>query len=692
MSTLSSLAAVPFPSRLRPPFALHLLALSLASGFAWGADGPAPSEPALAVVSVTAKGYAADELETPLSTVSLDREEIVRRGANNSGELLRGEPGIAVASDGAQGQNPVLRGLKKESVVLLVDGIRLNSAQPQGAIASFMSLGLAERVEVVKGPSSVLYGSGALGGVVNVRLPQAQFKAGTSGSALASWDSASNGLRATGVVNFSAGDHALMLGTSSARIGDYRSPDGKVAKTGYDSDSLIGQYRFRIDGAQQLRLSFQEHTDEDVWYPGSTKAAANPIKSTTIYSPKQSRRLMEAGYSRQGSGEAPLNFDFRVYRQEMERQVYSWASGIQRNNAETKVSFVTEGWDAKADWLVHPQHLLSFGINAWEMEASPNRRLYQAGNMVPNNPFADGRIESLGAYLQDDMRFGRLNVLAGLRHDTVKGSAASMNNGAVNNGLSRSDSSTSGSLGAVYEAAPLLRPYANLSRAFRAGEMRERYESSPRGDGYYYVGNPQIKPEEATQFELGLKGASADFNYRLAAYRNSIDNYITGRPTGAVISGLPVKATVNLGRAVIAGVEASARWQVRPGQWLNAGYSRLRGENKDLDEPLFQMPADELSLGWDGAVAQGWRADATLRLVARQNRVATAFSLGSEDVTAGFATADLGATYRWSRQSFRVALKNLADKRYHEHLAEGVSGNEILAPGRSLVLTWKGDF
>jgi hemoglobin/transferrin/lactoferrin receptor protein len=222
--------------------------------------------------------------------------------------------------------------------------------------------------------------------------------------------------------------------------------------------------------------------------------------------------------------------------------------------------------------------------------------------------------------------------------------------------------------------------------------MRERYESSPRGDGYYYVGNPQIKPEEATQFELGLKGASADFNYHLAAYRNSIDNYITGQPTGTFISGLPVKATVNLGRAVIAGVEASARWQVRPGQWLSAGYSRLRGENKDLDEPLFQMPADELSLGWDGAVAQSWRADATLRLVARQDRIATLFSRGSENATAGFATADLGATYRWSRQSFRVALKNLADKRYHEHLAEGVSGNEILAPGRSLVLTWKGDF
>ncbi len=60
-------------------------------------------------------------------------------------------------------------------------------------------------------------------------------------------------------------------------------------------------------------------------------------------------------------------------------------------------------------------------------------------SIVANNPFADGRIESLGAYLQDDMRFGKLNVLAGLRHDTVKGSAASMNNGAIKNGLTREE-------------------------------------------------------------------------------------------------------------------------------------------------------------------------------------------------------------------------------------------------------------
>jgi hemoglobin/transferrin/lactoferrin receptor protein len=176
-------------------------ALALLAAFVPLALPAFAGEQTLSTVSVTAKGYATEDLETPVSTTALDREELLRRNAQNPGEALRGEPGLAVASDGAQGQNPVIRGLKKEGIVLLVDGMRLNSAQPAGAIASFMSLGLADRVEVVKGPASVLYGTGALGGAINVLLPQARFEPGAKFSAAASYDSASRGVRGTGIAN-----------------------------------------------------------------------------------------------------------------------------------------------------------------------------------------------------------------------------------------------------------------------------------------------------------------------------------------------------------------------------------------------------------------------------------------------------------------------------------------------------------
>lgn len=662
-------------------------------------------ESTLSAVNVTAKGYAASDLDTPLSTTTLDREEISRRGAANVGEALHGEPGIAISNDSAQGKNPVIRGLGKESTVLLVDGMRFNSAQPAGAIASFMTLALAERIEVIKGGASVLYGTGALGGAINVLLPQARFAPGLGLESSASFDSASKGMRGSAVLNASAGDHALMLGASLARIDDYKSPEGKVARTGYDSDAFIGQYRFRLDAQQQLRISAQMHRDEDVWYAGSTKPHANPlVGSTTIHSPEQQRRLLEIGYSRKGTGEAPVNLDVRVYRQAMERNINSWANKLNRDIVTNRVTFETNGFDAKADWLAHPQHLLSFGINAWEMSGNPDRKMASAApftTLNTNNPFQDAKIKALGFYVQDDMRFGRLNLLAGLRYDTVKSEAASMGNGARTRGLKGSDSAVSGSFGAIYEVVPLFRPYANYARAFRAPGMRERYESGLRGDGYFYAGSPEVEAEKADQFEIGVKGANTTVNYGVSAFYNQIDNYMTGQilsgASASAACGAPnagnCKKTVNLGSATLYGIEAHARWQFVSGQWLSAGYSRIRGENDDLNEPLFQMPADEVSLGWMGRVMPGVKADFTLRLVDRQDRVATQFTRGAENATAGFVTADLGASWQFAKnQSLRFALKNLADKVYHEHLTEGVSGAEIKAPGRSAQLAWRGSF
>lgn len=223
--------------------------------------------------------------------------------------------------------------------------------------------------------------------------------------------------------------------------------------------------------------------------------------------------------------------------------------------------------------------------------------------------------------------------------------------------------------------------------------MRERYESSPRGDGYYYAGNPQIKPEISTQFEVGLKGNSERAGYQLALWRNRIADYMSGLDISGTPRAAACKETVNISQVTLHGFEAQGKWQFSRGHWLKAGLSVVRGSNDALDEPLFQMPADEFTLGWEGGVAANWTMDVTGRFVRRQNRVATVFSRGSENATPGFATADVGATWRYAKsQSLRIGVKNLFDREYHEHLAEGVSGQEIAMPGRSLVVAWKGDF
>ena len=384
----------------------------------------AQAQTTLFTINVTAKGYEADAAETPVATSVVGRAQLQRQQSPNVGDALRHEPGMAVASDSAQGQNPVIRGLGKERMVLLVDGMRFNSAQPVGAIASFISMGLAERVEVVKGPASVLYGTGALGGAINVQMPQAKFEPGLGLRAQAGFDSASRGLRGAAVGNFSEGDHALMLGLSASKDRDYKAPGGKVAHTGYDSRAFIGQYRYRLDGQQQLRVSAQHEREDDVWYPGSVRRhpLANVVGNTLTHSPRQERTLYEVGYSRRGAVAGEVNVDARVYRQEMHRTIYVQSSLLGRDIVSNDVTFATTGVDARADWLVHPEHLLSAGVNVWRMTASPDSRSArppQFTQWVPNLPFTDGKVQAAGIYVQDDMHFGPFNVLTRAGVDIV---------------------------------------------------------------------------------------------------------------------------------------------------------------------------------------------------------------------------------------------------------------------------------
>lgn len=651
---------------------------------------------------------AEDAVVNPNTDVSLTREDWFLRGADNLAQALRGEPGLAMSSDGTQGQNPVVRGLKKESVVLLIDGMQLHAAQPVGALAGFVDLALAQRLDVVKGPTSVQYGSGALGGVLSVQMPQARFVPGVSGQGGLSYDSAAQALRATAVAQLANDGHAFMLGGSQAQVGDSMSAQGVVPRSGFASEGWIGQYRLRVDAANEWRASWQQHTDRDVWYPGSTRSHPHPqVQSTTVHAPNQSYSVVETGWTHRLAGEHGADIDVRAYRQSVKRELFSYANGaLARDIARNQVDFATDGLDARVHWLVASEHLLSMGMNLWRMAASPERWQPSPANNPANalarsDPFSNARVASSGLYLQDDIRWGQLGLVLGLRHDLVQGDADWVGTPANTANLSRADRLWSGSLSAAYALSPLVRPYVQLSRGARAAEMRERFESAPRADGSFYAGNPQIRPEIATQTELGLKGGTEAWEYSAALWQTRIGDYITGQDISGTAQAASAcgaanasacKLSVNLGQATLHGVEAQARWQWRPGQWLRVALSALRGTNEDLAEPLFQMPADELHMGWQGRLDAQWTMDAQWRLVRGQDRVASVFSRGSENDTAGFATVDLGATWHQGAHSLRLAVKNLADKAYHEHLTEGASGQEMRAPGRSLYLAYSGKF
>ncbi|MBN8477457.1 MAG: TonB-dependent receptor [Burkholderiales bacterium] len=628
------------------------------------------------------------------------------------GTLFRGEAGLAVQSDGAWGQNPVLRGLKKEGIVVLIDGVRVNSAQPQGAIASFLGLGLLDRAEVVKGPTSVLYGSGAMGGVVNLITPEAGFskERTTSGRFGLTASTVDNGFAGAAILTHSSTDQALVVGAAANDVGDYDAPDGRAERTGYRSESLLAKYRHRLADKASVRVNVQFHRDRDVWYPGSARTGGQPggagipppLGTVTIHSPEQRREFYEVGTD---ATIGPGKFSAEVYRQDVFRQIRAWSSTLQRDYVRNDVTFATDGGRARYLVPIGGGHLLTIGAESWRQQADPERYIDSNppafDNNARNDPFSDGRIRSLGLFVQDEFEIGRTRFVAGARFDRIDGDAAQKGAGAAvqTTGLAHTDDNLSWSLGAIHPLTRTLSAYANVGRAYRAADMRERYEDSARGDGYYHTGNPQLAPERSTSFEAGLKGRDRAVEYRMAAFYTRIDNFIAGRVTGTTHpgSGLPLKRTENVEKVALFGFEG---WASAPvgAVVADASFTWLRGDNEQDDEPLAQVPPPELRMGIGQPAERGFYWRAQVRAVSKQDRVATKFTAGNENATSGFATVDAGLGWRFARTAYAssssidLRLNNLLDKGYHEHLAEGISGKELQAPGRGVTLSLNATF
>ena len=656
----------------------------------------------LEAVTVTAKGYASDTLETPHALTVIGVDAIAASGTANPGALLRGQAGLAVASDGAWGENPVIRGLKKEHIVVMVDGVRVNSAQPQGAIASLADAGLLERAEVVKGPVSVLYGSGAMGGVVNFITPQPRFtdKAVAHGGLSAGLQSVNDGKEADADLALSGPAHALNLGLATRDYGDYDAPGGKVAHTGFSRQSANLSYAFKLDEHQTLRLNLQEQHDDDVWYPGSAKFANARLGTNTIHSPEQRHSLAGAAWEAKLGGAAAPTVTANVYRQEVERRINAYSNVLQRDTVRNTVAFATDGGSAKVQFAPAQNHLLLAGIDGWVMKGDPERysdsNAPAFDNNVRTDPFDQAEIRSAGLFVQDEIFLDQWKATLGARYDRVSGTAKQMGMGAAakTSGLDHDDNALSWSFGAIHNASPFFNPYFNLARAFRAADMRERFEDSARGDGYYTLGNPQLKPEISTTAEIGVKGRLAANRYGVALYRTEIRDYIAGRLTGTInaATGLPVKQTENLAKVTITGLEGEFEHRIAAGDYYaRAALTLQRGDGDG--EPLYQMPPHELALGLAWRPQSPWSAWSRLRAVSSQERIAAKFSNGTENATAGFATLDLGGAVKIGKNLMvRVAANNLLDRSYHEHLTEGVSGQEIQMPGRNLTLNLKGTF
>ena len=648
-----------------------------------------------AVLATTAQVQATEQatktLEPIIVTATRDKKPlekqsrqvaVVKRDALDSRqvdsvvEALKYESNIENIGGSRPGaQDPVIRGLSGDRVLQVIDGVRQNTRSGHRG-TYFVDPELVEQVDVVKGPSSSLWGSGALGGVVSTRTRTA--------SDMLRADQDLGGYIKQGY--HTADDKAL---TSGAVYGRSDDKQRDWLRNGYYNDcndiglgngedlqhsaarqqGAMGKFGWRPDEAQQIALSLR-HSESNQAAPSNPSANV----SSSVPLVQQQTKDFNTTLDYQFTPDNPL-IDSRVtaYYNKTNFDEYRIAKAQQ-----DEVNFQTIGLNANNRAELALGSLLT-GADVYFDKTDGTRE--GANRPVP----ADGRSQVWGAFAQYELPLATdWTLTPGLRFDQFHTEDKQQI------GSARTHEHWSPSVGLAWSASRWLTLGARYDEAFRAPTSEELYTSGT----HFCMGptlcntfqpNPDLKPETAKNKELSARLAfdnvlTAD---RLAVnatwFDNDVDDFIEQQVVNDFKNMIFKTSYNNVSKAQLRGYELGAEyaWQSLT---LNLGYGQTRGSNKTTGEALAGIPADKWVLG----VNQGLWAD-QLMLGARvarygsQERVPASNDVAGYD---GYTLVDLALRWQpkqhgWQNWNVNLAVDNLTDRYYLPAF------NQLYAPGRN---------
>lgn len=665
-------------------------------------DDPDRGARRLDQVQVTGSRREEAVLEVPVGITVVGRDEIERQAPQTVADLLHGEPGTYVQQT-TPGQGVVIiRGLKGSEVLHLVDGFRLNNAffrnAPNQYVALVDALNL-ERIEVVRGPMSTLYGSDAMGGVMQMLTTEPRFDGAdwqSRGLVRTRWSSADRSSHSrvafeTGRdgIGLSAGISYQDIGTRRVGGGE-RLPFTEFSQRGGDFKLLLAPGNGH-ELMASLQYSKQPRTPRhDALVPGFGQQ--QPENSEFWFQP-QARRFGHLRYRYTESTPFADDIEVHLGQQIVVDDRSTVAFGAVNRDSERNRSTL-RGFSGHLGKSLGASHYLTYG---WELyrdrvDSFRQRSNLNTGAISARPPrFPDrSTMDSLALFVSDDWYASeRLGVNAGLRYSRFDIELTPTVNDI---GVRVKPDDVSGDVGFAYTLTESLRLVGNAGRGFRAPNIFDLGTFGDRPGNRFNIPNEDLSPESVTTFDLGLKQVNESWQWELMLFRSNYRNKITSVLTGEVnAAGQEIVQSRNATRLLLTGVESGLRYLPNPDWELYASATYTRGDERfegeeyaaDRIPPLF----GKLGARWQ--FAPDWDLEAWTLYAARQDRLSPRDASDARinpDGTAGWATVNARVGWRVKDGlTLRLGLENVTDKRYREH------GSGLDQPGRnaSLALDWR---
>lgn len=644
-------------------------------------------------VTATRRAVSATKVSAALTLVS--REDIA--GEKLATDALASEVGVYLQQTTVGQGAAIIRGLKGSEILHLVDGLRLNNAIFRNAPTQYLALvapGSIERMEVVRGSPTSLYGSDAVGGVIQVisRLPQFdddrwQLRRELAASA----DSAELGKSLRGAVEFGNRERAGLVSAAWQESGNRRTGGGeRIAPSGFESYSGRGAFLLRPDDSQSwvadVQFTRQPETPRvDELVPGYGET--EPASSEFFFAPNERyfARLrhtradgwlaadwtIDAGWQRINDDRRTRNFGEDIRRLEKNR---SDLFGLSVNAArDIGLASWVMGFEAYHD-TVHSSRVEVDLANGTEREVQSR--------------FPDGAsVRQRALFANVSHPLGERHVLAGgvrLSSVDIDLTATSISDAAD---ITINDASAD--IGWVFDVSDTTQLVANLGHGFRAPNIFDLGTLGERPGNRFNIPNPALESERVTQYDIGLRRRSSNWSGEIVAYQLDYTDRIQSALTGTTTpDGRDIVQSRNLGRAEIYGIEAGL--QYRPeGLWSAEILVNLtRGEQREEDGSI--VPGDRIP-PLNGRLAVVREIDDRLRLTAALTFADDQRRLSPRDArdnridplgTSGWGIASVH--FAWvpgDTWQLRAGVDNLLDRQYRVH------GSGIDATGRSLFAT-----
>ncbi len=575
------------------------------------------------------------------------------------GVMVTRTSGTNVQAFSIRGASEVAGGGIGNRVLLLIDGRPALSPESGGALWNLVPLSSIERIEVVRGAYSSLYGSSAMGGVVNVitRKPEARpetrlhFNYGAYGLA-----PRSTGYRRYNDFHTLDLSHSRRIGKFSYLLdGSWKSDDGHKEKSGFELLNGFGKFNWDLHPKHRLQLSAnynRMYSDAPATWLSRRQAYSVAEFKKDDY---QDRREFNADLYYQFNTTERFKLSSRLYHYR-NASLFSFDAdpGNDSTNINTGKQIVKEysvrtwrvGNVTQADLFAGEKHYLIAGVDVkWDYVLGlPDIYLY-----------GEHRALGIGVYVQDEITISdKLTATAGARFDSYRIF------GEVQ------ESNFSPKLALLYKASPQLSIRSLLAQAFRDPPIAERFIKFEQGGGLAFLPNPNLQPERLTlSAELGAKWSPAQSTTIDAAiFYNRYNNLISFQQVSQPFEDLTYQV-VNLREALMQGFELSWRQQWLP--WLNSNVSYTFLDARDtsperLNDALAYKVRHSL-----GASTSAQYKKFNLHLSCRyRSRIEEVFIYpGSEPGAAFIANAKLN--FRPSeRRTFYLAVNNLNNDQYEE--------------------------